>query len=275
VLRHRLATAAVAIPTLLALILWAPVWGFALFVGTIAVLGVAEYMQMVFDEQPRDRRAFAFLGAVAVAGWASRGLGLYDQPLLDQELSHAGLALLAAGGLVWVLLARRDFEAGLLDLGRALVGVLYAGFLVLHFIWLQLLPHGPYWVIFVVLTGMAGDSAGYFVGHAFGRRRLAPRVSPGKTIEGALGILGGNLLSGVAAKWLLLPQLGWAEALLLAAAQGTLGQLGDLCESVMKRTYGAKDSGTFFPGHGGILDRIDSLVFPVAGVYYYVALCSS
>jgi phosphatidate cytidylyltransferase len=93
-------------------------------------------------------------------------------------------------------------------------------------------------------------------------------------VEGAVGILGGNLAAGVFAKLLLLPHLAWGEVLALAVVQGTLGQLGDLCESVVKRTYGAKDSGKLFPGHGGVLDRIDSLVFPVAAVYYYVALCS-
>jgi phosphatidate cytidylyltransferase len=274
VLRHRLATAAVAIPALLALILWAPAWGFALFLGTVAALGVLEYLFMAFPEGRRERAVFGVLGFLAVAGWSARGLGLFGDPRLDQILSQAGVAVLLTGGLLWVLLGRRDFEEGLLDLGRALVGVLFAGFLLVHFIWLQILPEGPFWVIFVVMTGMAGDSAGYFVGHALGRHKLMPRVSPGKTVEGAVGILGGNLAAGVFAKLLLLPHLAWGEVLALAVVQGTLGQLGDLCESVVKRTYGAKDSGKLFPGHGGVLDRIDSLVFPVAAVYYYVALCS-
>lgn len=271
-LRLRLATAAVAIPALLALILLAPPWSFALFVAVVSTLGVAEYMDMAFAERPRDRWFFIAVGALAVIAWSCRGLGYLGPPVVDQELVGAGLAVLIVLGLIWVLLARPDFEAGIVDLGRALTGVLYAGFLLVHFIWLQLLPDGPYWVIFVVATGMAGDSAGYFVGHAFGRHKLMPRVSPGKTVEGALGIVAGNLLAGVGAKLILLPQLGWRQALVLAAAQGVLGQLGDLCESVMKRTYGTKDSGRLFPGHGGVLDRIDSLVFPVAGVYYYVAL---
>lgn len=273
-LRLRLATAAVAIPALLALILYAPPWAFALFVGVCAILGVAEYMDMAFAGRPLDRWLFIAVGSVAVVAWTLRGLGRVGPPAVELELTGAGVALPLVAGFVWILLSRRDFEAGLVDLGRAMVGVLFAGFLLVHFIWLQALPDGPYWVIFVVMTAMAGDSSGYFVGHAIGRHKLVPRISPGKTVEGAFGILGGNLLAGVVAKLLLLPGLGWTEALVLAAAQGTLGQLGDLCESVIKRTYGTKDSGRLFPGHGGILDRVDSLVFPVAGVYYYVALCS-
>lgn len=271
-LRHRLATATVAIPALLALILLAPAWGFALFVGTFAVLGVVEYLLMAFPERAAERVAYGVLGTLAVAGWCGRDLDLLGGAALGPTLAQAGVAFLVVAGLLWVLFARRDFEAGLLDLGRALVGIFFAGFLLVHFIWLRELPEGPYWVIFVVMTGMAGDSAGYFVGHAVGRHKLMPRVSPGKTVEGAVGILGGNLLAGAAAKLLLLPHLGWVEALALAAGQGVLGQLGDLCESVVKRTYGAKDSGRLLPGHGGVLDRIDSLVFPVAAVYYYVAL---
>lgn len=272
-LRLRLLTAAVAIPLLLLLILRAPQWSFSLVVGLIAVLGVLEYLDMALAERPLEKAFYLLLGTAAIAGWSVRGLGVFGPPVVDAELVGAGTALVVAGGLLWVLLARRDFEAGLLDCGRALVGIFYGGFLLVHFTWLEQLSDGPYWVIFVLMTGMMGDSAGYFVGHAVGRHKLMPRVSPGKTIEGALGILGGNLLAGAIAKLFLLTSLSWPEALWLAGVQGVLGQLGDLCESVMKRTYGTKDSGRLFPGHGGVLDRIDSLVFPVAGMYYYVALC--
>src|SRR6185369_3485933 len=115
----------------------------------------------------------------------------------------------------------------------------------------------------------AGDSGGYFVGHALGRHKLIPRVSPGKTVEGALGIVLCSLVAAAAAKLILLPQRGWSEMLTLAVVMAIIGQLGDLSESVMKRTFGAKESGSIFPGHGGVLDRIDSLLFPVVLLYYY------
>lgn len=272
-LRLRLLTAAVAIPFLLVLVLWWPHWSLALFVGVIAVLGVLEYMDMALPDRPVERWFYVLVGALAVTAWSVRGLGYLGPPVVDQEATGGAIAFVLVSGLIWVLLARSDFEAGLLDLGRAVVGILYAGFLMMHFTWLHLLPDGPRWVIFVIMTGMAGDSAGYFVGHAIGKHKLIPRVSPGKTVEGAAGIVLGNVVAGVLAKALLLPSLSWTEVMLLAVLQGTLGQIGDLCESVMKRTYGIKDSGRLFPGHGGVLDRIDSLVFPVAGMYYYVALC--
>lgn len=261
VLLHRLATAAVAIPLLLLLIYQAPAWLFAAVVLFIAVAGVVEYSAMSVPDGRLGRGVLIALGAAVAGGTASGG-----------DLFAASVAALLIGGLLWVVFARADFEQGLTDLGRGIVGILFTAFLLPHFVWLRGLPDGAHWIVFVLATAMAGDSSGYFAGHAVGRHKLVPRISPGKTVEGALGILGGNLLAGVGAKLLLLPSLGWGEALLLAAAQGTLGQLGDLCESVMKRTFHAKDSGWLFPGHGGVLDRIDSLVFPVAGLYYYLVL---
>jgi phosphatidate cytidylyltransferase len=167
---------------------------------------------------------------------------------------------------------RPDFERGFTDLGLLTLGVLYVGLLLPHFYWLRNLVHGPQWVTFVIAIGMAGDSGGYFVGHAFGRHKLIPRVSPGKTVEGALGIILGSLAAGAAAKLILLPERSWGEMMALAFTMAVIGQIGDLGESVMKRTFGAKESGWIFPGHGGVLDRIDSLLFPVTLVYYYLAL---
>jgi phosphatidate cytidylyltransferase len=263
VLLPRLATAAVAIPLLLLLIFRAPPWLFAAVIGLIALGGVAEYIVMAIPGRQRDQWIFISFGAVLAFGACTQ----------QGDLFAAGLAVVLIGGLLWTLFLRPDFEQGLTDLGRAIIGILFTAYLLPHFVWLRAVPDGPDWVVFVVLTAMLGDSAGYFTGRALGRHKLLPRVSPAKTVEGAFGILAGNLLAGVAARLLLLPQLGWVEVLFLAVAQGTLGQFGDFSESIMKRTYGAKDSGWLFPGHGGVLDRIDSLVFPVAGLYYYVIFC--
>ena len=172
---------------------------------------------------------------------------------------------------MYVVLLRSDFERGLADVGLLVIGVLYTGLLLPHFYWLRLLPDGPQWVTFVIAIGMGGDSGGYFVGHAFGRHKLIPHVSPGKTVEGAAGIVFFSLLVGVIGKLVFFPARGWGEMLILSLVMAVVGQLGDLGESVMKRTFGAKESGWIFPGHGGVLDRIDSLLFPLALVYYYVA----
>ena len=261
-LRARLVTAAVAIPALLALIFFAPAWGWGFVVAAVAVLGLIEYLGMAFPRSG-DRVVGLVLGvAVIVAAVSAPAPG---------RLISAALSLLIAGGLIYVVLLRTDFERGLADVGLLAIGVLYTGLLLPHFYWLRHLPNGPQWVTFVIAIGMAGDSGGYFVGHAFGRHKLIPRLSPGKTVEGALGITFFSVLAGALGKLILLPDRQWGEILVLAIVMAVIGQLGDLGESAMKRTFGAKESGWIFPGHGGVLDRIDSLLFPVTLVYYYVA----
>jgi phosphatidate cytidylyltransferase len=262
VLRARLATAAVAIPSLLALILYPAAWPLAVFVSIIGLVGIGEYAAMAFPSRAAQRFLTIIMGTVLLIGTAFPN-GLH--------YLTASLTLAVAVGLIWTLLTRSDFEHGLSDLGLSLVGIFYVGLFLPHFIWLHSIPVvGPLWVIFVILIGMAGDTGGYAVGHAIGRHKLMPRVSPGKTIEGAIGIIVASLLGGAVSKLIFLRQLTWGEAMLLAGTMAILGQLGDLSESIMKRTFGVKESGWLFPGHGGVLDRVDSLLFPVVFVYYYV-----
>jgi phosphatidate cytidylyltransferase len=272
VLRARLATAAVAIPLLLALILYGPAWLLAVVVGVIATVGIGEYAAMAFPARRGERVLTVILGTVVIVGGVCQ-----PQP---NGIVAAALTLTVIVGLVWTLLARPDFEQGLSDFGFSLVGLLYVGLLAPHFVWLRnVRADGPGWVVMVLAIGMLGDTGGFFVGHSLGRHKLMPRVSPGKTVEGAIGIVLGSLLAGAASK--LVPQLlgftflrdtTWTEVFLLSGCMAVLGQLGDLSESIMKRTFGIKESGWLFPGHGGVLDRLDSLLFPVAFLYYHLSL---
>ncbi len=266
-LRARLATAAVAIPLLLALVFFAPAWVWGAVVVVLSLLALAEYLGLALPDQ-RGARIVGWTGGVAVLA------GAMSAPRPGIWLAAAASALLPLV-LSYVVLARRDLERGLTDAGLVLIGVLYIGLLLPHFYWLRDLPDGARWVTFVIAIVMAGDTGGYFIGHAFGRHKLIPGVSPGKTVEGAIGIVAASLLGAAVAKMLLLPDHAWGEILPLAAAMAVLGQLGDLGESAMKRSFGAKESGAIFPGHGGVLDRIDSLLFPVALVYYYLIATGS
>jgi phosphatidate cytidylyltransferase len=122
---------------------------------------------------------------------------------------------------------------------------------------------------------MVADSAAFFVGNAAGRRKLAPAISPGKTMEGAAGGLAGGIAAAVVVRSLGLPFVPLRHALLLGLAVAALGIAGDLVESLLKRWAGVKDSGVLFPGHGGMLDRLDSILFGAPVLYYYFALVNT
>jgi phosphatidate cytidylyltransferase len=129
--------------------------------------------------------------------------------------------------------------------------------------------HGGAWVLLAMWIAWASDTGAYFAGRFFGRHKLAPRVSPAKTIEGALGGLLASLTGALAAHFWFLPTLPLVDALVLAAVANVFGQAGDLVESLVKRSTGVKDSGNILPGHGGMLDRVDALMFTATACWVY------
>jgi phosphatidate cytidylyltransferase len=189
------------------------------------------------------------------------------------ELWGSAIACAVIAGLLLTLFDTEGMAPAVTRAAFLVLGVLYAGFLLGHFVPLKrLLPDGPRWVFFTIVVAMASDTGGYFTGRFLGRRPLVPRVSPKKTVEGAIGALAVAVLAAVIMRLTFFGRLGGLEACVLGASISVLGQLGDLSESVFKRAFGAKDSGWIIPGHGGVLDRVDSLVFPAVFAYYYAAL---
>ena len=264
-LSARLATAAVAIPFLLWLVFSAP---FAVYRGVVllfTLVALVEYFQMAFPTRSPLQRLGIVSGALVAVGMAGN-------PGESAMVFAAGLMAVVTIGLMSCLIAADDPAGAVNSLGHMILGVLYAGAFIPHFIWLHEQPadSGAAWVTYVLAVAMGGDSGGYFAGRYFGKTLLMPSVSPKKTVEGVAGAIAGNLVGGALIKALLLPMIAWREILVLSLVAGALGQIGDLCESLLKRAFGAKDSGWLFPGHGGVLDRADSLVFPVVLVYYYV-----
>lgn len=154
------------------------------------------------------------------------------------------------------------------DLMATALGFLYLPLLLGHFVWLRYLPEGEWWVLWLLLVIMAGDTAAYYCGRMWGKKKLYPEVSPGKTWVGAVAGVGACLLVGVGLGRWLLPETSLPALGLLALALAVVGQLGDLFESMLKRQMQVKDTSGLLPGHGGMLDRLDSLLFAAPLVVY-------
>jgi len=231
---------------------------FSIVLLLCATLGLFEYFLLI-----QSRLSFSPAWGIA---W---GIGV-AVCLLFFSLEMVSVALVL-GLLSVFLLSLRDQQPsqGVMSVSDALLGVIYVGFLVPHLALLRQSPNGVGWVFFVFLVAMLGDTAGYGVGRKWGTHKLMPHISPGKTIEGSYGSVVGNVGGAMIAWAWFFPQRTLAEFLLLGFVAGILAQVGDLCESALKRAFGAKDSGHLLPGHGGILDRLDSLLFPAVFIYYY------
>jgi phosphatidate cytidylyltransferase len=134
------------------------------------------------------------------------------------------------------------------------------------------LPHGGSWVFLSMMLAWLSDTGAYFAGKYLGKHKLYPKLSPKKTVEGSVGGLAGSAVGATIASLWLIPGLPLGQALLLALFGGALGQAGDLFESLLKRSTGVKDSGRVLPGHGGLLDRVDALMFTASATYLYASI---
>jgi len=155
-----------------------------------------------------------------------------------------------------------------------LFGLVYVSWFFGHAIELRALPNGVEWIFLLAWITWVGESAAYFVGSTMGRIRLSPRISPAKTVEGAVAQLTASVLAGIVAHYWFFPGLPPAHAVMAGLLLGVIGQVGDLVESILKRSARAKDTGGLIPGHGGLLDRLDSLLFNTPTLFYYARLLS-
>jgi len=173
--------------------------------------------------------------------------------------------------LIYLLFRQRKEEA-FAGWAWTIAGIFYLGWLLSYLVALRGLDDGRNWVFFALLTTFGSDTIAFFVGRALGRHRLAPQISPSKTWEGAIGGVFGAIIVSLlfTLPTALSVPLNYGQAIILGLLVSILGQLGDLVESLFKRNMGVKDSGKLLPGHGGALDRIDSIVFAGVVVYYYV-----
>jgi phosphatidate cytidylyltransferase len=257
VLSWRLWSAAVGLPVVLLLVLV----GGPLFDAALAAILFAATVEFQLQARPDWNSIALWLSAVAAAALA----------FFAPAGRLAAFGLLAAALVIAVLIYAACVDGTRLSRIRlAIIVALYVGWLGQYLHLIRSLPLGRSWTLLLLLVTFASDTAAYAVGRSLGKHRLAPRISPGKTVEGALaGLLGAAVAGGLLAALLHLP-LPLAVALAAGAVLSVAAQAGDLAESALKRSLKLKDAGMLVPGHGGLLDRLDSLLFAGA-VLYYVA----
>jgi phosphatidate cytidylyltransferase len=266
-MKQRVITAALGIPLVVAVVGYAGTAVVCIGLMGVAAAALWELLAMMLPPQARRLR------------WAGVGLGCAVMGMVCGVSSPVPYVD-GAGMLTAVLFA--VFCCGLFffDPGRPLLdglcavvfGVLYVAVLLSYAILIHARPDGPALLFFLLAVTWCGDSGAYVVGRWKGRRPLCPGVSPKKTVEGAAGGFGAGMLAAAACWLLFWRSPGPLQALLLGAGVNVLNQLGDLFESLIKRACGVKDSGVLIPGHGGMLDRIDSLLFALPFLYYAAVL---
>jgi phosphatidate cytidylyltransferase len=265
----RLATAGVLGPAVLvAIFLDATHWGVLVFACAVSLASLDEYLRMALPANEGDRCVSlrivcGVLGTAIVALPSIFSLEEVLPPLLTLCAVALGLTVLARS---------RQLERAGRHFGACLSGLLYIPLLLMVLPLLKRAGEAE-WLAVTLCMAFFSDTIAYVFGRAFGRHKLYPAVSPGKTWEGSFGGIVGSVLAtvGVGSLWAL-PGLPISHAVGLGIVASFCGQTGDLVESMLKRTFGVKDSGRLLPGHGGMLDRVDALLFVAPVAYYYVAL---
>jgi phosphatidate cytidylyltransferase len=262
-LAMRLATAAVAVPLILLLLYRGPAWGFFLLVFPAAMVGASELFAMT---HPADR--VSQIIGVVISAAASLSIYFYGHDPRVVLTMLVAIPLLGPLVTLWRLgtIETAALRACAMGFGPLFVAVPLT---LLVLIRRDMGSDGASYVVLTLMFAWWGDTGGYFAGRFLGKHKLYPAVSPKKTIEGSIGGLFGSVLGALCAHFWYLPSIPLAHAIPLALVAGAIGQAGDLGESLIKRSTGVKDSGAIVPGHGGVLDRVDALIFSVVAVYLY------
>lgn len=274
-MKTRILTAAVALPIIIASIVlpsYYPqtVWLFVAIAGFALAAGLFEFYSLTKKLELKADAAMGYLGAAALfVGF------VFDAPARTPELLLLTLALFAVAVLIsQTFRFQADFSKMLTGVGVTMLGVIYVvflgGFLVAIRTGFENAPNlSTHLLAYFFLVIFGSDTGAYFAGRAFGKHKLAPVISPGKTVEGLIGgIVAAAGFGALATVWFF-PELPYKWSIPLAVVLAGVGVLGDLCESAMKRGSKTKDAASILPGHGGLLDRLDSLLFGAPILYYF------
>jgi phosphatidate cytidylyltransferase len=275
----RIITAAILIPAVVAAVLWTDTWVIAALVAVVLVLCLHEFFRLSAAAGTSGHPRWTTVCALLLVGlqcmvalypgvWMHSEFGLLYSPERIPIPPEIALVIFLLGAATLAVSGRANWKEAIAGLEVDSAALLLVAFPLSFLVPLHAARTlGPRMVLFLLVLLWVGDSLAYFTGRAIGRHKMAPDLSPGKTWEGAVANLAGSVLVGIAAaRWIALPA---AHLCAMAALANLAGQLGDLTESAYKRAAGAKDSGSLLPGHGGMLDRVDSLIFAAPVLWYY------
>jgi phosphatidate cytidylyltransferase len=269
----RILTALVALPILLYTVWSQTPYFFVVLTAGAVVVALVEFYSIAAKAgcKPQSESGYA-AALIVIASF------VFDEPVL----TVAALAALVIWSLGAAIFRPDNLKTALLSVSATVFGVIYVALLAACLIGVRMIPDSATKTLVPHLASkiltmffaivMLTDTGAYYTGRTLGRHKLAPRVSPGKTIEGAIGGFVTAVVAGFLCKLTFFPEIPIAHAMALGAALGVIGQFGDLAESLLKRGANVKDSGTLLPGHGGMLDRVDSLLFCAPVLYFYSRL---
>ena len=262
-LQKRVITGVIGAVVMVGLVLFGGWVGICIMATVLSFGMVDEFARMVFEQQDAKEKRYALLCLAWIVG-----VGNLIFPKNQFEL----LVLCFLSLFTYYLLTAErhnddTFFGHFKELMFSLFGVIYLLLMPIYLTDIHASPNGVRWTMLFFLIVWAADIFAYFVGKRFGRHKLYPLISPKKSIEGAEGGLLGGIVITVVYKLLIFHEMPWVGAILIPIVVGIASQIGDLCESFLKRAYGKKDSGSILPGHGGFLDRFDGVVFSLPVMY--------
>ncbi len=259
-LRQRVISAIVAIPILLAAIWFGDPW-LSIVVSLFVLLGTFEFYRL---GNSAGWQPFSIIGIILALLFI---LNTHSDDAKTTPLLITGAILIPLTRVIW----QYDGQRAFINWIWTVAGVFYVGWMMSHFLLLRDLDDGRSWVLIALFATFASDTSAYFTGRALGKHKMAPAISPGKTWEGAIGGLVGAAAATVALIVITgVDDIGYAKIIPLGFLISIFAQVGDLTESALKRNADTKDAGSLIPGHGGVLDRLDSIIFTIVLVYYYV-----
>lgn len=271
-MKKRIITAIVFIPLLIAIIKYLDGFYFFLLIALFSTFGLKEYHSIITlsgNAEETSRSFYLCAGfLIPVAAFVEGVFGQTDS-IRGISVTGIGFVLSSFALFFYHMLRTGDFNRTFNGIAQEVLGLFYVAFLFSYLIVLRYQPGGEDILLFLLFVTWAGDTGGYFVGTWMGKKSLSPKISPKKTVEGMFGSTILAVFLAVLSKFLILKNTAIVHCLVMGIGVNILNQFGDLFESLIKRTFGVKDSGIIIPGHGGVLDRVDSLLFAAPFVFYY------